>query len=82
MSTRKKTLNMTSNQFQLLSDMAAENGIEIVIARSENDASKIGIHRLYPDQNDLLDALDVADRDGFITIYCHNDATWPSKGKR
>lgn len=66
---------MIKNQFQVLREIAAEQGIAIKVAKP-GDASKQGIHKLYPDMHDMHDAMDVAQRDGFTTIYIHNSNTW------
>lgn len=63
------------NQFEALKEIAHDIGVSIKIARS-GDAFKQGIHRLYPNIHDLEDALDVAERDGFKTIYIHNSNTF------
>ena len=66
---------MMKSQFQVLKEVALEMGIEIKLAK-KRDYSKQGIHRLYPDLHDLQDALDIAERDGFKTIYIHTGKTW------
>lgn len=63
------------NQFQVLNEVASELGVKIKIAKP-GDSSKQGIHKLYPDMHAMHDALDVAERDGFKTIYIHNSNTW------
>lgn len=63
------------NQFQVLKEVAKEMGIDIKIAKS-GDAYKQGIHKLYATLDDIQDALDVAERDLFKTIYIHNRNTW------
>lgn len=63
------------NQFQALKEIAQDVGVSIKVAKP-GDATKQGIHKLYPTMHDMHDAMDVAERDGFKTIYIHNANTW------
>ncbi len=63
------------NKFDEIRERANEMGIEIKIAEMK-DASAQGIHRLYPNMNDICDAVEQAERDGFTTIFIHNSITW------
>ncbi len=58
------------NRRQDLFDLAIELGIKIKIAK-ESDFASIGIHLLHPDLDELEDAINVAERDMFTTIYIH-----------
>lgn len=58
------------NRRQDLFDYAAENSIQIKIAK-ETDRSAVGIHLLHPTLDDLQDALNTATRDLFPAIYIH-----------
>lgn len=68
------------NQFQILKEVALEEGIEIKIAKkSTKDLHKQGIHLKYPSFDELHDALDQAQKNGFKTIYIHNANTWSNR---
>lgn len=55
-----------------------ENGL--VVDAKAGDAGKQGIHLLNPTQDEIDDAIERCERDGFSTIYRHTARTWP-KGK-
>jgi hypothetical protein len=54
-----------------LREAADEIGVLVKLGYSA-DKDKVGIHLRYPTWADIWDALDVAERDGFKTIYIHN----------
>lgn len=62
-------------QFQSIKQSASNIGIDIKIAK-KGDVGLGGIHVLSPNVESLQDALDVAERDGFSTIFIHDDETW------
>lgn len=55
-------------------DQANQLGVEVFLVPVENEAikSKQGIHLLMPSLHEIEDAFCVAERDGFKTIYIHN----------
>ena len=59
-----------------LFETADEMGIEIVNARTKNDAYKVAIHLLNPVMDDLERAIFMAEQNGFNTIVIHSRQTW------
>lgn len=53
-------------------------GIDILVAKKKSDASRQGIHLLCPSLDELQDAIDTAEKDGFCRIFLHTHFTWPS----
>lgn len=54
--------------------IAEEHGIKIYLVPEEERESKssVGIHLLMPKQHELEEALNTAIKDGFPSIYIHN----------
>ncbi len=57
-------------------------GIKIIRVKTHNH-TQIGIHLLCPNQRELEDAIETAERDMFKTIYIHTMSSWaPGAMKR
>lgn len=56
---------------------AEELGVVISIARNKKDSQRIAIHLLKPTLEELSQAINTANRDGFGLILLHNASTWP-----
>ena len=55
---------------------AKEIGIQVIKAKHSGDAQRVAIHLLNPTTDDLLDAINTAEKDMFPAIVIHNNATW------
>lgn len=65
-----------------IAEAAQSIGVKIIRVK-KHDHSMIGIHLLMPNQRELEDALNVAERDLFPAIYIHKFSTWaPGAMKR
>lgn len=53
-----------------------KTGIKFETAKDNSDKSRVGIHLLNPDNNEIWNAINACDKDGFSTIWLHTDATW------
>lgn len=51
-------------------------GIEIVLATRPEEKSMIAIHLLNPTEDELMDALETAQKDLFPRIVIHGEETW------
>lgn len=49
-------------------------------AFDESDASRVAVHVLEPTLNELMDAVEKAERDLFSTIMIHDSTTWSMGG--
>lgn len=60
-----------------LFELAHENGIKIIQAKSKDDQYTVAIHLLNPSLDEVEGALDRAMRDLFPAIVIHSHLTWP-----
>ena len=65
------------NERDELFELAEDMGIDILNARTKDDAKIIAIHLLNPDMRALEDAIFQAEKDLFTVIMIHNKQTWP-----
>ena len=59
-----------------LFETAEELGIEIVNARTKNDANIAGLHLLNPDMDELEHAIFTVETSSFNIIVIHSRQTW------
>lgn len=61
-------------------EIARSINVRIIRAKDESDASRpSSMHLLNPTIREMLNALEIAERDMFRNIVIHTDKTWPRK---
>lgn len=60
-----------------LIEAANQIGIKVIKAKNAKDAQCVGVHLLNPTLDELMDAVNVAERDMFPRVVIHNSRTWP-----
>lgn len=57
-------------------------GVKLIYASNVGQNGIVGIHLLNPSLDEVHDALERCERDGFSRIIIHSIMTWPGSQKR